>query len=123
MPVINENIAAMIAGDALNNSNSAMQVTLQRFVDRAQDQPGFLDTQAGLVESQQMQSQVLGMQMASQNIQDGVSLMNIASGCLSQVEDILQRILELAVAASNDTMTFCGPDVHPDRNEPAGNGS
>jgi flagellin len=104
MPVINENIAAMIAGDALNNSNSAMQVTLQRLSTGSQINQDS-DNPAGLVESQQMQSQVLGMQMASQNIQDGVSLMNIASGCLSQVEDILQRIRELAVAASNDTMT------------------
>ncbi len=104
MPVINENIAAKVASNALNNSNSAMQVTLQRLSTGSQINQDS-DNPSGLVESQQMQSQVLGMQKASQNIQDGVSLMNIASGCLTQVENILQRLRELAVAASNDTMT------------------
>ncbi len=104
MPVINDNIAAMIAANALNNSTNTMQTTLQRLstgsrINQDSDDPGELG------ESQQMQSQVLGIQTACQNIQDGVSLMNIASGCLSQVGDILQRIRELAVEASNDTMT------------------
>jgi flagellin len=104
MPIINDNISALITSDSLNNTNRAMQVSLERLSTGYQINHAS-DNAAGLAVSQQMQSQINGLQTGNQNIQDGIALMNIADGCMSQVEDMLQRMRELAVQASDDTLT------------------
>ena len=104
MTVINDNIAAMITSNTMNETNRSMQTTLERLstglrINHASDDA------AGMSVSQQMESQIRGLKMGNQNIQDGIALMNIADGCMSQVEDMLQRMRELAVQSSNDTLT------------------
>ena len=61
------------------------------------------DDAAGLQISEKMRSQVRGLTQASRNIQDGVSLCQVADGALNETHSILQRMRELSVQAANDT--------------------
>jgi flagellin len=101
---INHNISAMITQHALYNNNHAMNKSLERLstglkINRAQDDA------AGLAVSEQMRSQIRGLGKAKQNAQDGVALLQIAEGGAAEITNILQRQRELAVQASNDTLT------------------
>jgi flagellin len=68
------------------------------------------DDAAGLSISEKMRGQIRGLQQASTNAQDGISLIQTAEGALNETHSILQRMRELAVQASNDT------NVTADRN-------
>jgi len=61
------------------------------------------DDAAGLSISEKMRAQIRGLQMASKNAQDGISMIQTAEGALDEVHSILQRMRELAVQAANDT--------------------
>ena len=61
------------------------------------------DDAAGLKISEKMRAQIRGLNQASDNAQDGISLIQTAEGALSEVHSILQRMEELAVKAANDT--------------------
>jgi len=63
------------------------------------------DDAAGLAVSEEMRTKIRGMQVASRNAQDGVSLVQVADGALSGVNDMLQRMRDLAVQAANGTFT------------------
>ena len=62
------------------------------------------DDAAGLAISEKMRRQVRGLTQASANAQDGISAVQTAEGALNEVHDMLQRMNELAVKASNDTL-------------------
>ena len=104
MPRINHNIPAMITGNALRTVDRQLQKSLERLstgmrINRASDDA------AGLSVSEQLRTQVRGLNMGSRNIQDGISLVNIAEGALIEVESMLQRMRELCIQAANDTLT------------------
>ncbi len=61
------------------------------------------DNAAGLTISEKMRGQIRGLEQASVNAQDGISLIQTAEGALNETQSILQRMRELAVQASNDT--------------------
>ena len=61
------------------------------------------DDAAGLSISEKMRSQIVGLEMASRNAQDGVSLIQTAEGALSEVSNMLIRIKELSTQKSNGT--------------------
>jgi flagellin len=61
------------------------------------------DDAAGLSISEKMRGQIKGLDMASKNAQDGISLIQTTEGALNEVHSILQRMRELAVQAANDT--------------------
>lgn len=61
------------------------------------------DDAAGLAISEKMRSQIRGMEQASRNAQDGISLVQVAEGALANVNDILVRVRELATQAANGT--------------------
>jgi len=61
------------------------------------------DDAAGLSISEKMRGQIRGLEQASKNAQDGISLIQTAEGALSETHDILQRMRELAVQGANDT--------------------
>ncbi len=63
------------------------------------------DDAAGLTISEKMRSQIRGLNRASGNAQDGISLIQTAEGALAESQSILQRIRELAVQGANDTNT------------------
>lgn len=101
---INHNISAMITQTALGANNSAMSKSLEKLstglrVNRAQDDA------AGLAVSEQMRTQIRGLGKAKANAQDGIALLQIAEGAAGEITNILQRQRELAVQASNDTLT------------------
>lgn len=61
------------------------------------------DNAAGLTISEKMRGQIRGLDQASTNAQDGISLIQTAEGALNETQSILQRMRELTVQASNDT--------------------
>lgn len=63
------------------------------------------DDAAGLSISEKMRSQIRGLDKASSNAQDGISLIQVAEGALNETHSILQRMNELATQAANDTNT------------------
>jgi len=63
------------------------------------------DDPAGLAISEKMRSQIRGLNMASKNIQDGMSMIQTAEGALNETHAIIQRMRELAIQSSNDTLT------------------
>ena len=63
------------------------------------------DDAAGLTISEKMRSQIRGLNKASDNAQDGISLIQVAEGALNETHSILQRMNELSVQAANDTNT------------------
>jgi flagellin len=66
------------------------------------------DDAAGLAISEKMRSQIRGLTMASKNAQDAVSLIQTAEGGLQEIDNMVQRIRELVVYASNDTQDYDG---------------
>ena len=64
------------------------------------------DDAAGLAISEKMRAQIRGLDMASKNTQDGISLIQTAEGGMQEIDNMIQRIRELAVQASNDTNDF-----------------
>jgi len=104
MPRINHNVPAMITGNALRSVDRQLQKSLERLstglrINRASDDA------AGLSVSEQLRTQVRGLNMGARNIQDGVALVNIAEGALIEVEAMIQRMRELCIQAANDTLT------------------
>jgi flagellin len=104
MPRINHNIPAMITGNALRTVDRQLQKSLERLstgmrINRASDDA------AGLSVSEQLRTQVRGLNMGARNIQDGVALVNVAEGALIEVESMLQRMRELCIQSANDTLT------------------
>ena len=101
---INTNVAALNAGRTLRGSTTALNRSLERLssglrINRAADDA------AGLAIAESFRSQVRGTQVAQRNAQDGISLVQTAEGALSETTNILQRIRELAVQASNGTQS------------------
>jgi flagellin len=98
------NVDAMNAHRLLSNTNAQLSKSMERLssglrINRAADDA------AGLAVSEGMRSQIRGMNVASRNAQDGVSMVQVADGALSNVGDMLQRVRDLAVQASNGTLT------------------
>ncbi|RZT21574.1 flagellin [Fictibacillus sp. BK138] len=99
---INHNIAALNTYRQLNTANGAQGKSMEKLssglrINRAGDDA------AGLAISEKMRGQIRGLDMASKNSQDGISLIQTAEGALNEVHSILQRQRELAVQASTDT--------------------
>ena len=61
------------------------------------------DDAAGLTISEKMRGQIRGLEQASTNAQDGISLIQTAEGALNEIHSIVQRMRELTVQAANDT--------------------
>ena len=99
---INTNTASLNAQRNAVNSQNALNTAMQRLssglrVNSAKDDA------AGLAIANRMDTQVRGMNVAIRNAGDGVSMAQIAEGGLSGINDMLQRMRELAVQASNAT--------------------
>jgi flagellin len=100
--VINTNVSALTAQRNLNKSQSAMQTNLQRLSSGLRINSA-KDDAAGLAISNRFQAQVNGLNQASRNANDGISLAQTAEGALDEVTNGLQRMRTLAVQAANDT--------------------
>jgi len=100
--VINTNTAAMVAQAAQAKTNKAMDTAMER-LSTGQRINSAADDAAGLAISSRMESQIRGMAMAMKNAGDAQSLVDTAEGAHDEIENILQRMRELAVQAANDT--------------------
>ena len=102
--VIQHNLTAM-------NSNRMLGITTKQQAKQSEQlASGYrinraADDAAGLTISEKMRSQIRGLNKASNNAQDGVSLIQVAEGALNEAHSILQRMNELATQAANDTNT------------------
>lgn len=101
---INNNIMALNAHRQLgvnqaNASRSMEKLSSGLRINRAGDDA------AGLAISEKMRGQIRGLNQASRNAQDGISLIQTAEGSLNESHAILQRMRELAVQSANDTNT------------------
>ncbi|WP_232699702.1 flagellin N-terminal helical domain-containing protein [Brevibacillus daliensis] len=99
---INHNIAALNTHRQLGVNTGASSKNLEKLssgykINRAGDDA------AGLAISEKMRGQIRGLEMATKNAQDGISLIQTAEGALTETHSILQRMRELAVQASSDT--------------------
>ena len=102
--VVQHNMSAMNANRMLSGVSSAQSKSTEKLssgyrINRAADDA------AGLSISEKMRSQIRGLNKASSNAQDGVSLIQVAEGALSETHSILQRINELPTQAANGTNT------------------
>ena len=102
--VVQHNMAAANANRQLGISTSTLSKSTEKLssgyrINRAADDA------AGLSISEKMRSQIRGLNKASSNAQDGISLIQTAEGALNETHSILQRMNELATQAANDTNT------------------
>lgn len=108
--IINHNLNAMNAHRQMGINTNAGAKSIEKLssgfrINRAGDDA------AGLAISEKMRGQIRGLNQASRNAQDGISLIQTAEGALNESQAILQRMRELSVQSSNDTNT------DSDRNE------
>ncbi|MDB5047318.1 MAG: flagellin [Fibrobacteres bacterium] len=101
---INHNISSMIGQGALNMQQASLSKSLEKLstglrINRASDDA------AGLSVSESLRSRIRGMDRAKSNAEDGIALLQIAEGATGEVNNILQRMRELAIQSSTDTMT------------------
>jgi flagellin len=101
---INHNISSMIGQGSLSTQNTALGKSLEKLstglrINRASDDA------AGLSVSESLRSKIRGMGRAKSNAEDGIALMQIAEGATGEINNILQRMRELSIQSSTDTMT------------------
>jgi len=101
---INTNVPALNTSRVLSRSTQALNKSLQRLSSGLRINSA-ADDAAGLAIAEGFNSVVRGTSVAQRNAQDGVSLVQTAEGALSETTNILQRIRELAVQASNGTQS------------------
>ena len=99
---INHNMSANIANRKLLNTDNSVAKSIERLstglrINRAADDA------AGMAIASKMRSQIMGLDQASQNASDGISVLDTADGALNEVHAMLQRMRELSVQAANAT--------------------
>ena len=108
--VVQHNLTAMNANRQLGGVQNAQSKSTEKLssgyrINRAGDDA------AGLTISEKMRSTIRGLNKASTNAQDGISLVQVAEGALNETHSILQRMNELATQAANDTNTTTDRDA------------
>lgn len=98
--IINHNISSINANNVLKFNNLHLDKTMEKLasglrINRAGDDA------SGLAVSEKMRSQIRGLNQAEKNAENGISFIQVAEGYLQESQDIIQRIRELAIQASN----------------------
>ena len=105
MPLsINTNIASMTAQRSFLNSNAALETAFER-LSTGKRINSSSDDAAGLAIGKDLESRVSGLNQAIRNVNDGISMVQIAEGALDEVTTILQRMRDLSVQASNGSLS------------------
>jgi len=102
---INHNISALRANNQLAKTNKLLDASLQRLSSGYRINSA-ADDAAGLAISEKMRTQIAGLDQASRNASDGISVIQTAEGALIEVESMLQRMRELAVQSANGVYTI-----------------
>jgi flagellin len=101
---INHNIAALNTHRQLSSASANQGKSMEKLSSGLRINSA-KDDAAGLAISEKMRGQIRGLDQASRNSQDAISMIQTAEGSLNETHDILQRMRELAVQSSNDTNT------------------
>lgn len=101
---INTNTMALNTYNQLASNNSKAASSIEKLSSGLRINSA-ADDAAGLAISEKMRSQIRGLDQASANSQDAISMVQTAEGALTETEDILQRMRELSVQSANDTNT------------------
>lgn len=109
MAVVNTNANASIAQNALARNERAMNTAMER-LSTGQRINTAADDAAGLAIASRMTSQIRGLEVGIRNANDAISMISTADGALIEVTNMLQRMRELALQASNGTTTSADRD-------------
>jgi flagellin len=101
---INTNMASIKTERALAMNRGDMETTMQRLASGKRINSS-LDDASGLAVANRMRNQIEGLNMAIRNANDGISMAQTAEGSMEELQNILQRMRELAVQSSNGTYT------------------
>ena len=102
MPLsINTNVASLNAQRSFFNSNAQLETAFER-LSTGKRVNAAVDDAAGLAIGKDLESRVRGLNQAVRNVNDGISMVQVAEGTLDEVTSILQRMRDLAVQASSD---------------------
>ncbi|MBQ3104259.1 MAG: flagellin [Lachnospiraceae bacterium] len=101
---INYNVSAMLANNSLARNDMALSKAMERLssgnkINHAKDNA------AGLAIARRMNAQIEGLSAATDNTGDGIGIIEIVDGALSEIHDMLQRMNELAIKASNGPLS------------------
>lgn len=101
---INYNMSAVIANDTLAKTDTALSKSIEKLssgykINHAKDSP------SGIAIAKKMHDQIRGLNRAAQNASDGISVIETAEGTLAEVQDMLQRMNELAIKGSTGTLS------------------
>ena len=102
MTVINTNVSATLASNAISRNDRAMSTAMERLSTGLRINSAG-DDAAGLAIASRMRSQVDGLEQAARNANDGISMIQTAEGAYIEVSNMLARMKELAVQASSGT--------------------
>ena len=110
---VNYNVSAMIANNALNTNDSKLSDSLEKLssgmkIANAKDNP------SGLAMARRMNAQIESLKTADDSTNDGISIVETADGVLSEVQDMVQRMNELAVKSANGALTSSDRSVIQD---------
>ena len=109
MAVVNTNVSASIAQNALMRNEREMNTAMER-LSTGQRINGAKDDAAGLAVSSRMTSQIRGLETGIRNANDAISMLQTGDGALVEVTNMLQRMRELAIQASNGTTNSADRD-------------
>ena len=101
---INQNVTSLATYSNLNKTAIRNEKSIEKLSSGLRINSAS-DDATGLAISEKMRSQVRGLNRAKLNAQDGVSMIQVAEGGLNETESIVQRMRDLAIQASNDTLT------------------
>ena len=104
MAVVNTNVNASVAQNALVRNERSMNTAMER-LSTGQRINSASDDAAGLAIGSRMTSQIRGLETGIRNANDAISMISTADGALIEVTNMLQRMRELALQASNGTTT------------------
>ena len=104
MAVVNTNVNASIAQNALAKNERSMNTAMER-LSTGQRINAAADDAAGLAIASRMTSQIRGLETGIRNANDAISMINVADGAMVEVSNMLQRMRELALQSANGTTT------------------
>jgi flagellin len=102
--IINHNLAALNANRNMNINSTNASKSMQKLSSGLRINSA-ADDAAGLAISEKMRGQIRGLDQASSNAQDGISMIQTAEGALNETQSIIQRMRELSVQGANGTAT------------------
>ena len=105
MSVINSNMSAIIATNSITRNDRDQETAMERLSTGLQINSAS-DDAAGLAISERMKAEVSGLQQASRNANDAISMLETVEGASFEIVEMLQRMRELAVQASSDTYSL-----------------